>query len=89
MFFEQPSIETTLLIEYSGVCARFYGRTCRRFANARFVAARRRHYDSGLRAKPTHMSRVFIGFCCLQQNLIEARCGARNFFDTPGWGEYR
>ncbi len=29
--FEQPSIETTLSIEYSGVCVRPYGRTCRRF----------------------------------------------------------
>ncbi len=31
MFFEQPSIETTLSIEYSGGCARPYGHTCRRF----------------------------------------------------------
>ena len=61
MFFEQPSIETTLSIEDSGGCARPYGHTCRRFVNAHFIAAGRRNNDSGLRAKPTHMSRVFMG----------------------------
>ena len=81
MFFEQPSIETTLSIEYSGGCARPYGHTCRRFVNAHFIAAGRRNNDSGLRAKPTHMSRVFMVFAASGENLFEARCGAKDFFD--------
>ena len=82
MFFEQPSIETTLSIEYSGGCARPYGRTCRRFVNAHFIAAKRQNDVSGLRAKPTHMSRVFMGFAACGETLFEARCGAKDFFDS-------
>ena len=78
-FFEQPSIETTLSIEYSGVCVRPYGRTCRRFVNAHFIAAGRRNNDSGLRAKPTHMSRVFMDFAAGGETLFKARCGAKDF----------
>ena len=92
MFFEQPSIETTLLIEYSGVCARPYGRTCRRFVNAHFIAAKRQNDVSGLRAKPTHMSRVFMCFAACGETLFEARCGAKDFLDKlrePGTGSLR
>lgn len=73
------SIESTLSIEYSGVCARPYGHTCRRFVYTHFIAAGRRNYDSGLRAKPTRMSRVFMGFAASGETLFKARCGAKDF----------